>query len=259
MSTQSAAPNYSHFGDAEIQLMESITGPPAQQLIKQSGLLDDKRDDLTIFDSAAGAGVVTAIVKAALPDAKIVMGDLEKKMVELATKRIAEQGWKQVEVKEANAQELPFADASFDYTLANFAFQLFPDPDKALSEAYRTLRPSGTLGYTAWNYVPFVALLARVDPSFTTPPPFSAPVAVRSKVPGALSAAGFSDIQVEDVKSPRKWPSADQFLEDMKWGMKGLFQDEQRNQKLLALIKEEQGAGEVEFTWEGIAVTAKKA
>ncbi|GAA5821433.1 hypothetical protein JCM11251_004622 [Rhodosporidiobolus azoricus] len=264
MSAPAPAPaaTYTHFEDDHIRLMEEITSPPAQDLINQSGILSDERDTIDVLDSAAGAGVVTALLKGHLKEKKglkIVMGDLEKVMLDLAQKRVDGQRWENVEVKEANALSLPFEDSSFDYVLVNFGVQLFPDQDKAIAESYRVLRSSSVFGYTAWTVVPFITLLRAVDPSFTVPPPFTAAVAHRSKLSPVLAKAGFSDIQIEDVQASRKWAGAQEFLDDLKVTMAGLFQDEARNQKLVQKLRAEQGEGEVELTWEGIAVTAKKA
>ena len=50
----------------------------------------------------------------------------------------------------AFADDLPFADGSFDLALSSFVFQLVPNRARALREARRVLRPGGTLAYVSW-------------------------------------------------------------------------------------------------------------
>jgi len=50
----------------------------------------------------------------------------------------------------AFADELPFADATFDVAVSSFVFQLVPRRARALREARRVLRPDGLLSYVTW-------------------------------------------------------------------------------------------------------------
>lgn len=50
-----------------------------------------------------------------------------------------------VELREADAQELPFADATFDTVVVALSLCTIPDPHRALAEARRVLRPEGQL------------------------------------------------------------------------------------------------------------------
>src|SRR4051794_29323538 len=58
---------------------------------------------------------------------------------------IAREGLPQADLREADMESLPFADASFDAVTGVNAFQFAGDPRRALSEAARVLRPDGRL------------------------------------------------------------------------------------------------------------------
>jgi SAM-dependent methyltransferase len=93
-----------------------------------------------------GAGALVLLEHLA-PGARLVVTDIAPRMVELARARLPES----VEVREANAEELPFADAAFDRYLANLNLMLVLDPDRALAEAHRVLRPGGLAAWSVWG------------------------------------------------------------------------------------------------------------
>ncbi|BGP14455.1 hypothetical protein JCM10213_004577 [Rhodosporidiobolus nylandii] len=257
------APSFSHFDDEIVKAMEAITGLPAARLIAQSGILNDEREDeLSVLDNAAGAGVVTALLMQELPrgrKVKVVLADLEQRMVDLAKQRAEQRGWQNLDVQKADAQELPFADASFDYILWNFGPQLLPHEKKGLAEAHRVLRPHSTLGYTSWTSPGFLPLLIAADPSFRVPPLFSAPHSTVAGAAGFLGELGFEDVKVEPVSVPVKFDGVEHFFQAMKKGVPGLWADEERNKKVAAMLTEKFGEAPFELMWEGLVITAKKA
>lgn len=68
--------------------------------------------------------------------------DISKTFVELARKNAAEAGVR-AEFRQGNASEMPFADNSFDVLVCRAAFKNFTQPQKALREMRRVLRPGG--------------------------------------------------------------------------------------------------------------------
>lgn len=67
-----------------------------------------------------------------------------------------------VELREADAQDLPFPDASFDTVVVALSLCTIPDPDRALAEARRVLRPDGRLLFVEHVRSPR-AWLARIQ------------------------------------------------------------------------------------------------
>jgi ubiquinone/menaquinone biosynthesis C-methylase UbiE len=77
-----------------------------------------------ILETAAGTGIVTAALVQRLPDADIVATDLNAAMLEVAAARV---GDGKVRFRPADAQQLPFDDASFDAVVCQFGVMFFPD------------------------------------------------------------------------------------------------------------------------------------
>jgi ubiquinone/menaquinone biosynthesis C-methylase UbiE len=69
--------------------------------------------------------------------------DISKTFVELARTNAAEAGVR-AEFREGNASEMPFAESSFDLLVCRAAFKNFSEPERALREMRRVLRPGGT-------------------------------------------------------------------------------------------------------------------
>ena len=71
--------------------------------------------------------------------------DFSREMISIATKMFP-----QIEFREGDAQNLPFADASFDCIVANFALLHLADPARACAEAQRVLKSAGKFAFTVW-------------------------------------------------------------------------------------------------------------
>jgi ubiquinone/menaquinone biosynthesis C-methylase UbiE len=82
--------------------------------------------------TAAGTGIVTRAVRHALADATIVATDINPALVEFAAQRLQSD---RVTFQRADAQDLPFDDASFDLVLCLFGVMFFPDKVRANAEA----------------------------------------------------------------------------------------------------------------------------
>lgn len=97
------------------------------------------------LDVAGGTGdIAFRIVDASGQNSKVTVLDINGSMLDVGRARATKRGLETyLEFVEANAEELPFADASFDaYTIA-FGIRNVPRIDMALKEAFRVLKPGG--------------------------------------------------------------------------------------------------------------------
>jgi SAM-dependent methyltransferase len=102
-----------------------------------------------VLEIAAGTGVVTRALAAALPaTTTIVATDLNPAMLEQAP---AVGTARRVEWRPADAAQLPFEDASFDAVVCQFGVMFVPDKVKAFAEARRVLAPGGVYLFSVWD------------------------------------------------------------------------------------------------------------
>jgi SAM-dependent methyltransferase len=128
-------------------LVPLIFEPYAVDLVSRLG----SRPLSRVLEIAAGTGVVTRVLAAALPErVAIVATDLNQAMLDQAaavgTKRA-------VEWRRADAMQLPFADGTFDAVVCQFGVMFFPEKPKAFSEARRVLRPGGVFAFNVWDRI----------------------------------------------------------------------------------------------------------
>ena len=78
------------------------------------------------------------------PDIDIMGVDLSPATLAIANDRVKELG-REIELREADVQNLPFEDETFDTVVAGLCMCSFPDPMRAVSEIKRVLKPGGSL------------------------------------------------------------------------------------------------------------------
>jgi SAM-dependent methyltransferase len=122
-----------------------------------------------VLDVGTGSGGNVAI-PAAQRGARVVGSDLTPELFEHARRRAAEAGV-EVEWVEADAQELPFDDASFDRVISTFGAMFAPDHTRAAAELVRVCRPGGRIAMTTWVNDGFVGELFELTGAFLPPPP----------------------------------------------------------------------------------------
>jgi len=99
-----------------------------------------------LLDAAGGTGdIAFRVAKRSGGHAEIVVADPNADMLAVGRERAEKLGLERVAFREANAEALPFTDASFDgYTIA-FGIRNVPRIETALSEAWRVLKHGGRL------------------------------------------------------------------------------------------------------------------
>ena len=128
----------------------------------------DLRWDERVLDVAAGNG--NATLAAARRGGQVVSTDYVPALLDLGQAR-AEAEQLQVAFAEADAEALPFADASFDVVLSTFGVMFTPDHARAAGELARVCRPGGRIGLANWTPEGFVGQLLKLVGQQVPPPP----------------------------------------------------------------------------------------
>ena len=176
--------------------------PYARLVAERCALLQPDR----VLETASGTGIVTRAVHRAAPRAELVATDINPAMLEFAARMVTTE---HVSFQPADAQNLPFAEGSFDLVLCQFGVMFFPDKVRANQEARRVLRPNGHYVLVTFNRLELnpVAKAAAdaVNALFAHDPfdymergPFC--YADPARINHDLLAAGFTEVEIETIE-----------------------------------------------------------
>jgi len=127
----------------------------------------DLRAGQSVLDVAAGNGNIT--LAAARRWCEVTSTDYVPALLELGRARAAADGL-QVTFQEADAEDLPFADASFDVVVSTFGVMFTPDQHKAAAELIRVCKPGGKIGLANWTPEGFIGQLFKTIGKHVPPP-----------------------------------------------------------------------------------------
>jgi SAM-dependent methyltransferase len=179
--------------------------PVSERLVERAAL----RPGHEVLEVAAGLGD-TGLLAAALvrPGGRVVITDGADAMVEAARAYAESLGADNVEVRQMEAEWLDVSTASFDAVISRWGYMLLADPEAALREARRGLRPGGRIALAVWAPMPenpWIGVLQNelLARRLASAPEPGTPGMFALGAPGAveelLSAAGFSGVEVEPV------------------------------------------------------------
>ena len=187
-----------------------IFAPYAEVMARKAAALRPER----ILETAAGTGVVTEALHRGLPQAEIIATDLNPPMLEQAALRVVDP---LVRFQQADAQALPFADASFDLVACQFGAMFFPDKVGANAEAWRVLRDGGHYLLAIWDKVERNSATVTVGRAVAELIPegagrFYERVPFRyhdtAQITADLRAAGFAQVAIETIALESRAASA---------------------------------------------------
>ena len=128
----------------------------------------DLRSGQHVLDVAAGNG--NATLAAARRFADVVSTDYVGSLLDLGRER-AKADRLPVTFQEADAENLPFPEASFDVVLSTFGVMFTPNQEKAASELIRVCRPGGKIGLANWTPEGFIGRLFKTIGKYVPPAP----------------------------------------------------------------------------------------
>ncbi|PAU89257.1 SAM-dependent methyltransferase [Kocuria sp. WN036] len=146
-------------------MVETFLLPLGPRLVGAAGVTAGQR----VLDVGAGNG--NASLPAAATGARVTAGDLTPELLDDGRRRAAVAGL-DLEWVEADAEHLPFEDASYDVVMSSIGAMFAPHHQQTADELVRVTRPGGTLALLSWTPAGLVGELFRtMKPFAPTPPP----------------------------------------------------------------------------------------
>ena len=128
----------------------------------------DLRSGRKVLDVAAGNGMVS--LAAARRRCDVTSTDYVASLLERGRARASAEGLN-IDFKVADAEELPFADASFDTVISTFGVMFTPNQERAAAELMRVCKYGGQIGLTNWSPDGFIGQLFKTLGKYLPPPP----------------------------------------------------------------------------------------
>jgi len=135
-----------------------------ERLVRAVGVRAGQR----VLDVAAGAGNTS--LAAARRFGEVTASDYVPDLLSTAARRAEAEGLPMT-TEVADAQDLPYADGSFDVVLSTFGAMFAPDQERTASELLRVLKPGGKLGMANWTPTGFIGRLFAVAAKHAPPAP----------------------------------------------------------------------------------------
>lgn len=154
----SVAPRY--------DLMNDLMSLGIHRLWKRQALSHCQiRPDHHVLDLASGTGDLALLIAPRLSSkGKITLSDINNAMLTQARTRLIDNGIiEQAEIVQANAENLPFHDNTFDRIIMGFGLRNVTHKDKALASLYRVLKPGGRLVILEFSHPRNAALSSLYD------------------------------------------------------------------------------------------------
>jgi len=127
----------------------------------------DLRAGQRVLDVAAGNG--NATLAAARRWCDVVSTDYVPSLLEHGRARASADGLP-VKFEQADAENLPYSDHSFDVVMSTFGVMFTPDQDKAAAEMARACKPGGRIGLANWTPASFVGQIFKTMGKYLPPP-----------------------------------------------------------------------------------------
>ena len=145
-------------------MVDTFLLPLGPRLVDACGIGSSMR----VLDVGAGTG--NASIPAAQRGATVTASDLTPELLE-AGRRRAEAEDVDLEWVEADAENLPFEDGSFDVVMSAIGVMFAPHHQEAADELIRVCRPGGKVGLLSWTPEGMIGALFRTMGPFAPPPP----------------------------------------------------------------------------------------
>ena len=147
-----------------------IFAPVVAEVVRRAALWPGA----AVLDLGTGPGAAAfRAAEAVGPSGRVVGVDIAPEMIAIAESEADSRGLPAVQFVEMDAEQLSFPADSFDAVIASLSLMLCPNPNAALREARRVLRPGGRISLAVWGAAERTAMgrLRILAEEFVAPPP----------------------------------------------------------------------------------------
>jgi len=147
----------------------AVIGTTLQIVGEQLNEAADVQATDRVLDVAAGNG--NATLAAARRFASVTSTDYVPALLEGGRRRAEAEGFDTIRFEVADAEALPYPNASFDVVLSTFGVMFAPDHERAAGELLRVCKAGGRIGLASWTPSGFLGQLFRVVGQYVPPIP----------------------------------------------------------------------------------------
>jgi ubiquinone/menaquinone biosynthesis C-methylase UbiE len=193
----------------DFSMVAGIVFHVAEDLAEALDIVPDEK----VLDVACGSGN-GALAAARRAWGNTVGADYVPALLERGRERAAAERL-DIEFVEADAQDLPFEDGSFDVVMSIFGAMFAPDQPKTASELLRAVRPGGRIGMANWTPAGSVGKMFQTISKHAPPPPgVESPLRWGTEEGlRELLGDGVADLQVERRMSRQPFRSAEHYID----------------------------------------------
>jgi arsenite methyltransferase len=153
-----------------------------------------------VLDLGSGGGIDVFLAANKVGEKGKVIGvDMTREMIKKAEENAKKGGYKNVEFRLGEIENLPLEDESVDVIISNCVINLSPDKGRVFREAYRVLKPKGKMMIS--DIVTDKKLPDEIRKSFSAWADCIGGALVKSDYLDAIAQAGFKDIKIVDEKA----------------------------------------------------------
>ncbi len=183
------------------QIARSIENVAEEFMARQS-----LRPGLRVLDVACGTGNLAVI---AARQGCVVSGvDIAENLLAQARARAADARLN-IAFEEGDAEVLPFADGSFDFSISMFGLMFAPQPEKVAAELQRVTKSGGRIALANWTPEGFIGKMFRVFKTHLPPPPAGIPSPLdwgNESIVSQRLQSGFKDLQLTRRIAAMRFP-----------------------------------------------------
>ncbi len=158
------------------------------------------KEGMTVLDCGCGPGSITSGIVERVAPGRVVGVDADESQVSLATEDARTQGLSNAEFRVGSAYDLPFPAESFDAVFSHAMLEHLREPEKAVAEFHRVLRPGGIVGVCSPDWggfllaPPSAELAGAIDEYQSLQTANGGDVYAGRKLPSLLKNANFDNI-----------------------------------------------------------------